>query len=128
VKLDNVGNAVVNTDGEVILPGGTTTIRAWGRGSRYTDESGTGQFITGDLPVFEKSANLLDGAGKFFEKSRPQYETLSVNDFVSVQGKTSLDSISIQNVTSLAPDRLLNYFYQDFTQSLSQNLCIVHAI
>lgn len=85
VQLTGVGAAVVDENMGTILPGGTTKIAAWGRGSRYTDGSGQGEFVQEFLPNVEKSASLLDGNGNFFSKSRPQYETLSVNDFASVR-------------------------------------------
>lgn len=90
VILQNVINAVVDMNGGTVLPGGSMTIAAWGRGSRYTDDSGNVAFATADLPPVNKSPLLLGEQGRFFVKSRPQYEQLGVNDFASVKG-TRLD-------------------------------------
>lgn len=67
------------------------TIASWGRGSRYQDTSGAGLYTSGFLPNIQKSPNLLDGQGKFFRRTRPQYAALPAASFDSV---TSIDSIS----------------------------------
>ncbi|CAG7721413.1 unnamed protein product, partial [Allacma fusca] len=85
VRLVNVNQAVADRNGNTILAGGTTTIQSWGRGSYYVDESGTGSFHTGDLPVPQKSSNLLDGQGRFFTRSRPQYENVPASGFANVK-------------------------------------------
>ena len=90
VKLYNVKTAVVDKNNGVILAGGNTTIKSWGRGSLYTNVSGRGKFHVGNLPPFTKSANLLDGQGNFFERSRPQYEQYAAADFANVHGKYTL--------------------------------------
>lgn len=52
-------------------------------GRRYTSFNGTGSYVTGPLdPVPSKSPNLLDGSGKFFERSKPQYETKTASSFI----------------------------------------------
>jgi len=88
--LDNVivqgVDAIVQDAGGAAVLQGNGIITSWGRGSVYQDVSGTATYQTGYLPVPNKSGVLLDGAGKFFEKSRPQYEGLTVNDFASVKG------------------------------------------
>jgi hypothetical protein len=88
VKANGVGALVADASGATILPGGD--VSSWGRGSRYTDDSGTGSYETGNLPNVQKSGSLLDGAGNFFEKGRPQYENLGANDFASVKGNIRL--------------------------------------
>lgn len=90
VRLVNTPVAVKAASGETVLNGGTTTVTSWGRGSRYMDNSGRAQYISENLPAPIKDASLLDGQGKFFERSRPQYENLGVNDFASVKGKSLL--------------------------------------
>ncbi len=96
VRLVNTPVAVGAVTGETMLTGGTTTIAAFGRGSRYSDNSGNAQYVQSDIPGIQKDPSLLDGEGKFFEKTRPQYETLSVNDFASVKGKKRKHSIQAE--------------------------------
>jgi glucan 1,3-beta-glucosidase len=84
VRVSGVNAVVAEINGGPIL-NANGVIRSWGRGSRY-DASGTGQYVGGEnLPNVEKAAALLDGQGNFFAKSRPQYEDLTSDDFVSVK-------------------------------------------
>lgn len=88
LKTDNVATIIGDNNGGVILGGGgATTIVSWGRGSVYQDESGKGEFKQDFLPAPQKSGNLLDIDGKFFEQTRPQYIDSNVDDFVSVKGE-----------------------------------------
>lgn len=87
VRLVNTPVAVGAATGETMLSGGTTTIASFGRGSRYSDASGNAQYVQTDIPTVQKDSSLLDSQGRFLEKSRPQYEQLSANDFASVKGK-----------------------------------------
>lgn len=96
ITLDNVlieGNTpsvVLISGGETILAGvtgGSATIKSWAMGPRYTNTNGSGAYVTGDIdPAPVKPAVLLDGggSGKFFTRSKPQYETLGAGSFVSV--------------------------------------------
>lgn len=93
VDVNNVTNVVQGSNGDTILSVNSAngqTISSWGRGSVYKDDSGKGIFSTDYLPPITKSANLLDSEGKFFQKSRPQYEHLSSSDFVSVKSKCKI--------------------------------------
>ncbi|XP_021952735.1 probable glucan endo-1,3-beta-glucosidase ARB_02077 [Folsomia candida] len=116
VILQNVINAVVDMNGGTVLPGGSMTIAAWGRGSRYTDDSGNVAFATADLPPVNKSPLLLGEQGRFFVKSRPQYEQLGVNDFASVKAGGAMgdgvtdDSTAIQNVINANVNSKVVYF------------------
>jgi hypothetical protein len=97
ITLDNLrveGNTpsvVLVSGGETILPGvsggGLATIRSWAMGPRYTSADGSGSNATGPIdPPPDKPAVLLDGggSGRFFTRSKPQYETLGAGSFVSV--------------------------------------------
>ncbi|KAK4238373.1 glucan 1,3-beta-glucosidase [Achaetomium macrosporum] len=96
ITLDNLlieGNTpsvVLVSGGETILEGvtgGSATIQSWAMGPRYTDIDGSGSSVTGHInPPPAKPAVLLDGggSGKFFTRSKPQYETLGAGSFVSV--------------------------------------------
>ncbi len=80
-----------HVDGGVVLQH-NGIIPAWGRGSRYQDASGVGVYTTGALPAISKSANLLDSTGRFFRRTRPQYETLSAAYFDSVKSMLTIKS------------------------------------
>lgn len=108
VRLVNTPKAVAALTGETMLAGGTTTITSFGRGSRYNDASGTPQYVMNEIPNVRKDASLLDGEGRFFEKSRPQYEQLAVGDFASVKGSLAeLARPDLTNVTTLTTYNLL---------------------
>jgi hypothetical protein len=85
IKLTNVPTAVGVAGGDVVLPGGTTTIKSWGQGHVYTGTSGHKRFIQGDIPAAHKPPVLLDSAGRIFGKSHPQYASYAVSQFVSAR-------------------------------------------
>ena len=62
---------------------GPITIQSWAMGRRYTSFNGTSSYVTGLLdPAPTKSPALLDGSGKFFERSKPQYESNTASSFI----------------------------------------------
>lgn len=62
---------------------GPITIQYWAMRRRYTSFNGTGSYVTGLLdPAPAKSTTILDGSGKFFERSKPQYESNTANSFI----------------------------------------------
>lgn len=69
--------------GATILNGGTFTIQAWGQGNKYSP-NGPEKFQGSFNPV-GRPQGLLDG-GKYYSKSKPQYENLGVGDFISARG------------------------------------------
>lgn len=100
-------------DGGVVLQH-NGVIPAWGRGSRYQDASGVGTYVTGALPAISKSANLLDGQGRFFRRTRPQYETLPASYFDSVKSNLTISnpstaSILITNVMQIVERLVMVY-------------------
>ncbi|KAK7015096.1 pectin lyase fold/virulence factor [Favolaschia claudopus] len=84
IKLTNVPTAVLVGD-KVVLAGGTTTIESWAQGNVYKGTSGEGKYTQGTIPAPPKPAVLLDGSGKIFGKTHPQYAAYSVSEFVSVR-------------------------------------------
>lgn len=71
---------------------GPITIQSWAVGRRYTSFNGTGSYVTGLLdPAAAKSPTLLDGRGKFFEKTKPQYESNTASSFI-IATKHGVDS------------------------------------
>ncbi|KAK7023972.1 pectate lyase superfamily protein-domain-containing protein [Favolaschia claudopus] len=84
IKLTNVPTAVLVGD-KVVLAGGTTTIESWAQGNVYKGTSAEGKYTQGTIPAPPKPAVLLDGSGKIFGKTHPQYAAYSVSEFVSVR-------------------------------------------
>ncbi|KAI0341762.1 exo-beta-1,3-glucanase [Trametopsis cervina] len=104
IQLQNVPTAVSIVGGEVVLPGGTTTIESWGQGNVYNGTSSTSRFMKSDIPAPTKAASLLDSSGRIFGRPHPQYENYAASQFVSVKtqgakgdGKTD-DTAAIQAV------------------------------
>ena len=90
IVLDNL--LIENTESIVVLSNGTTivqgsadpiTVKSWATGERLTTIDNIGaqarRFVS---PSPIKSPILLDGTGKFFERSRPQYENLTADNFL----------------------------------------------
>ncbi|THZ72556.1 glucan 1,3-beta-glucosidase [Aureobasidium pullulans] len=74
--------AVASADGSSILAGGKV-VTSWGEGRQYAGTSGSR--VQGPLAAPSKPAALLDASGKFFERSKPQYESLPASSFISVK-------------------------------------------
>ncbi|KAJ7722998.1 exo-beta-1,3-glucanase [Mycena maculata] len=85
IKLTDVPTAVGVIGRAIVLRGGTTTIASWAQGNIYTGSTGEGQFTQGSIAVPNKPASLLDGTGKIFGRTHPQYEEYAVTQFVSVR-------------------------------------------
>jgi glucan 1,3-beta-glucosidase len=82
IKLNNVPVAVTN-NGATVLQGGSMTIQAWGQGNKYFP-NGPEKF-QGPITPVARPGSLLDG-GKYYAKSKPQYENLASGDFISARG------------------------------------------
>ncbi|TKX22813.1 hypothetical protein C1H76_4847 [Elsinoe australis] len=78
----NVPVAVQNTNGGTILAG-NTVIKSWAQGRYY--KSAAGSRIQGGNPAPSKSASLLNSAGQFFTRSKPQYANVAVGNFISIR-------------------------------------------
>lgn len=85
--VDNSAIIVSYSGGETIFAGspGRVYFTSWAMGRRYTTLNGKGSVVTGLLnPAPVKSPKLLDPMGRFFCRSRPQYEQLGSGSFVVV--------------------------------------------
>jgi glucan 1,3-beta-glucosidase len=105
VKLNNVPVAVKGPGGATTLAGGSITIKAWGQGNRYTPNGP--QKFQGVLTTATRPAGLL-ADGKYYSKSKPQYETLGAASFVSARtagatgdGRTD-DTVAVRNAIRTA--------------------------
>ena len=97
IELDQVPIAVGSADGGEILKGGSTTIAAWGQGHRYTP-NGPEIFQEAITPS-ERPQGLLEG-NKYYAPSKPQYEDLTADDFMSARdagatGDGKTDDVSL---------------------------------
>ena len=104
IQLTDVPTAVGVANGITILAGGTTTIASWAQGDVYSGTGGQKTWIQGNISSANKPSVLLDGSGRIFGKSHPQYTSYATSQIVSVKsqgakgdGKTD-DTAAIQNV------------------------------
>lgn len=99
-------NAPVQADGGATVLAGSQHVDLWALGRRYTGGQGSYQAgaVTG-RPT--KPAGLLDGSGKMFTRSRPQYESLGAGSFLvaTTDGGCSSDGTGDQTAC-------LNSFFQ----------------
>ncbi|KAJ4305297.1 hypothetical protein N0V90_000828 [Kalmusia sp. IMI 367209] len=96
IALTNVPVAVRGPSGTV-LAGGTTTIQGWGQGNKYTPDGPT-KFQESITP--KRPAGLLDGKN-YYAKSKPQYETAAVGDFISARTSGAKGDGSTDDTTAL---------------------------
>jgi glucan 1,3-beta-glucosidase len=102
VALDNVGTVVQGPNGTILAgSSGSSVIAAWGQGNQYTP-SGPSEFVSDIMPA-TRPAGLLDGS-KFYQRSKPQYESLPASSFVSARDGgakgdgTTDDTAALQSV------------------------------
>jgi len=95
VDFENVESAILGRNGTILAgTSGRTKIDAWADGHRYqpsyplsaqTKLPLTPLDTRGPLPATRRPASLVDRNGKFYERSKPQYEGLSVDQFLSAR-------------------------------------------
>ena len=84
VKLDNVGVAVVGPNGTYLAgSSGTKVIDAWADGNRYIPNGPIK--ARGSIAPTKRPAALLDGQGKYYERSKPQYGDIPLSQFLSAR-------------------------------------------
>ncbi|KAI9831040.1 MAG: hypothetical protein M1819_005278 [Sarea resinae] len=115
--IDNVdfsgsAAAVADTTGTTILAG-DGTVASWAQGNEYTTSSHSR--TQGTLTAPSKPSNLLNG-GNFFERAKPQYESLPASSFVSVKSAgakgdgTTDDTAAIQAAMNSLSESDVLYF------------------
>lgn len=106
VVLSNTPVAVQN-DAGTVLAGGTTTISAFAQGHTYTLTSGPTDTF-GSITANSRSSALLGSGNAYYTRSKPQYETLTAADFVSVRSSGAVgdgvtdDTAAIQSAINTA--------------------------
>lgn len=101
IALSNVPVAV-RSGGGTVLAGttGTTTIAAWGQGHSYTLTSGKTDF-QGIVTPNSRPAALLGSGNKYYTQAKPQYESLSASDFVSVRSSGAVGNGATDDTAAL---------------------------
>ncbi|KAI6841775.1 glycoside hydrolase family 55 protein [Hortaea werneckii] len=82
VDFNNVPIAVQGANGATDLQG-NTHVTAWGQGHSYTP-NGPNNF-KGVIKPVNRPASLVQGNGRYYTRSKPQYEQHSLNEFVSAR-------------------------------------------
>lgn len=106
IVLSNTPVAIENDSGTV-LAGGSTTISAWAEGHTYTLTSGPTETM-GDITPVSRPAALRGSGTNYYTRSKPQYESLSSGDFVSVRSSGAVgdgaadDTAAIQSAITSA--------------------------
>lgn len=108
VQLENVRVAVSGPGNRTLLLGssGSSTIAAWGEGHSYTPDGPI--VFQNPITPFSRPASLLDAGGKFYERSKPQYEHVPARYFVSARSAGAKgdgvndDTNAIQRLVTIA--------------------------
>ncbi|KAI8936911.1 exo-1,3-beta-glucanase [Plenodomus lindquistii] len=126
IKLNNVPIAIMGS-GATVLPGGTLTIQAWGQGNKYTPNGPTK--FQGAFTPTARPTGLLDN-GKYYSKSKPQYENLGTGDFISARdagatgnGATD-DTQAIQNAITQAVAQNKVLFFEHGVYKVTQTIYV----
>lgn len=86
VALSGVTAAVADSSGKVILDGSTALVGEWALGPTYEGSASDRSFSMGaKVGNYQRHSTLVDSTGAYFERAKPQYEDLAVNQFVSVK-------------------------------------------
>lgn len=101
INLSNVP-VMVQYSGTTVLAGtaGTTTVAAWGQGHSYTANSGPTDF-QGIITPNSRPAALQGSGGRYYTQAKPQYETLSASDFVSVRSSGAVGNGATDDTAAL---------------------------
>lgn len=106
VVLSNTPVMVENDSGTV-LAGGSTTITAWAQGHTYTLTSGPTHTM-GSITAINRPAALLGSGTSYYTRSKPQYQSLTSANFVSVRSSGAVgngaadDTAAIQSAITTA--------------------------
>ena len=85
-KISQILTRLSSVDKGGFLPGGSTTIDLWTQGKVYDTNFPAGTYVAGGAPkpLPPKTGTLMGGPNNgFFERSKPQYETIGVGEFIN---------------------------------------------
>ncbi|KAK3682422.1 pectate lyase superfamily protein-domain-containing protein [Podospora appendiculata] len=110
IALTNVPVAVQGPSGTLLSgSSGAVTIPAWGNGHSYTPAAAGGpREFAGVVTANARPAALLDNTGRYYTRSKPQYESTPASSFISVRSSgargdgTSDDTAALQNAINTA--------------------------
>ncbi|KAG8886520.1 hypothetical protein FRB97_003031 [Tulasnella sp. 331] len=85
IKFTSVGNGVVDGGNIVRLAGGTTTIRQWAQGDKYTGTGTAACYVQAAVPAPTKPAALLNSAGQIYSRRRSDYANYAHTQFAGVR-------------------------------------------
>jgi len=83
--FSNVGTALIDNfpDNNTAIEGGYHTVAGYAQGHAYTPDGPNN--IQGTINPDPRPQSLLQGNGKYYERSKPQYENYNVKQFVSAR-------------------------------------------
>jgi hypothetical protein len=86
VAFSGVTRGVVTSANEVLVGGGIRKIDHWARGPVYSGSSTARSFSMGDkIGNYRRPLSLVNSAGSYFERPKPQYANRPVSDFLHVR-------------------------------------------
>jgi glucan 1,3-beta-glucosidase len=129
LALSNVPVAIQLTGGSTVLAGstGSTTIAAWGEGNKYGPTGPTS--LEGPFTGNSRPGSLLSG-GKYYVRSKPQYNTLAASSFSSVRSAGATgngvtdDTTALQNIINSATAAGNVVFFDAGTYLVTKTLTI----
>ncbi|KAK4561740.1 hypothetical protein LTR86_004419 [Recurvomyces mirabilis] len=85
VVFNNVGTALIDNfpNNNTAIAGGSLTVSGYAQGHAYTPNGPNN--IQGTITPDPRPQSLLQGNGKYYERSKPQYEKYSVNQILSAR-------------------------------------------
>ncbi|KAH6617808.1 glycoside hydrolase family 55 protein [Chaetomium sp. MPI-SDFR-AT-0129] len=87
VELSNVPVAVQGPGSSTLLEGGSITIAAWGNGHKYAADGSGPDNSAGPLDAPSRPAALLGDGGRYYTRSKPQYEDVAASSIVSARSE-----------------------------------------
>lgn len=86
IAMSGVTSVVADSAGKVYLGGGASVVDQWALGPTYTGSNAARGFSDGGkVGNFKKRSGLYDDKGAYFEREKPQYAELSVDNFLHVK-------------------------------------------
>lgn len=102
IALNNVAVAVQGPSGTMLSgTGGATTITAWANGHSYSGNGNGPNKFSGAITPNPRPATLLGNDGRYYTRSKPQYENLPASSFLSVRSAGARGDASTDDTAAL---------------------------